>query len=178
MEKQLRSLAISDEKVKIKFVELEAIAASKDSKTDDDKAKGHKWGCESTNIPHKDLTDSMKKLRKHGFEILGLDIDSKDLSRWNCSMIKISGDYLLKKARVILQLSVRSKLTGKLSYIETGQVTMYPDAEDAVKYHDADKMTVVIEDCIEEAFSYLNGKYGEDEMSDLPLFAKREAVEA
>lgn len=171
-------MAISDEKVKIKFVELEAIAASKDSKTDDDKAKGHKWGCESTNIPHKDLTDSMKKLRKHGFEILGLDIDSKDLSRWNCSMIKISGDYLLKKARVILQLSVRSKLTGKLSYIETGQVTMYPDAEDAVKYHDADKMTVVIEDCIEEAFSYLNGKYGEDEMSDLPLFAKREAVEA
>jgi predicted metalloprotease len=43
------------------------------------------------------------------------------------------------------------------------------------KYHDIEKMTTIIEDIIEETWSYLEGKNGEDEYKNgqLVLFAPR-----
>ncbi len=123
----------------------------------------------SNDMPHKDFIDAMKKLRKFAFEIAEMTVDSKELPSWTVSEIKISGDYTNKQSRVIMKLAHYVKATKKV--IPLGplpQVTMYPQKDDAVKYHNAGAMTKQIEEVIMEAWLYLNGKF--DQKGQLPIF--------
>jgi len=179
MERQLRSLEITDEKVKIKFVEAAYIAGtSENEEEDDDKVSEHKFTTESGLQPHKDLTDSMKKLRRLALEALEINLaDTKDYSAWNVVAINIAGNVTEKKSRLVMTLEKEVKATGKGAKIKTGQITMYPDQADKVKFPFADKISPIIEDIIEECWSYLNGKYDESENGQYVLFPNRELIE-
>ena len=178
MEKQLRSLSISDEFVKITFVEADYIAASNENEEEDDKVSEHLFSVRSAIRPHKDLTDAMKKLRKLGLEALEINVaDAKDVHQWDCVAINIAGSITLQKSRLIMTLEKNVKATGKGAKIKTGQITMYPDAEDKVKFPFADKLTPLIEDVCREAFEYLNGKT-DDDGTQYVLFPEGQLVEA
>ncbi len=177
MEKQLRYLAITDEYVKIAFVESDFIAGSGEGEEqDDDKVQEHLFTVKSMLRPHKDLSDSMKKLRRLALEVLEINLaETKDYSAWNVTAINIAGSVTLQKCRLVMTLSKKVKLTGKECPIKTPQITLFPDAEDKVKFPFADKIAPIIEDIIEECWSYLNGK-SEDE-GQYALFPNRELIE-
>lgn len=180
-EKQLRKLKITDDEVIINFVEL----SNDEQPTNPDDPNGELDLSESETAslinefqvkgkfkPHKDLTDSMKKLRKFALEICEIEVDSKDLPNWNVSALKIDGDLLMKQSRVTLTLTKKVKRTEKLISFNTPQTTMYGESE----YHNAEKMAPVIEDVVEEAWSYLDGTKREQE-GQLPLFTRGETIE-
>lgn len=170
-QKQLRKLKISAELdlVEIDFdvMNLNDVGESEEGE-DESTARPNEYKTKSSNSPHKDMVDSMKKLRKFALEICELTVDSKDLNQWTVSGIKIDGDTLMKQSRVTMTLSKLVKSTGKVISFKTPQCTMYPENEEGVKYHNADKMTAIIEDIIEETYSYLGGKY--EHKGQLPLF--------
>lgn len=167
-EKQLRKLKISPllDEVDIAF---DVINSNDSQETEDEApAKAHQHKVKSANTPHKDLVDSMKKLRKFALEICELKVDTKDINQWTVGAIKIDGDYLIKQSRVTMTLNKLVKSTGKVLQLKTPSCTMYSDNEESVKYPNADKMTAIIEDIIEECWSYLGGKY--EQKGQLPLF--------
>lgn len=129
------------------------------------------YTAKSPHAPHKDFLDAMKKLRKYALESSEMTVDSKEMPQWNVSEIKIAGDMDMQNSRVQF---VMSKLVKRINkYIKVGptpQVSMYPEKDDALRYHNAEAMTKEIEKVIDEAFKYLSGKYADDEDSQLPLF--------
>lgn len=168
-EKQIRSIKFKNSGgVEIRFAK---ITSSQDEEDGSELPKPYKYSGESENRPHKDFVSAMTKLRKFGLEIAGIEVDSKKIGQWGVVGIKIDGDYLLRQSRVIITMSKEVELTGKLIKFPISQITMYPDNEDAGKYHNADKMTKVIEEVIDEAWSYLGGKYSPEAGKQLPLFA-------
>lgn len=172
-EKQIRNITMNADcdKVKITFATLNG-----EPETDEDEGEGiklrpRKYTAESGSgdVPHKDFINAMKKLRKFAFEIAEMTVDSKELPTWTVSEISISGDYVQQQSRVVMKLSHYIKSTKKV--IPLGpfpQVTMYPQNDDAVKYHNAAQMTKIIEEIIHEAWLYLDGKF--DQKGQLPLF--------
>jgi len=175
-EKQLRKVKFSNEldMTEIMFVLLNA-GASEQEEEQEDEGEGqseqvmpHSYSVKSPNEPHKDFVDAMKKLRKYALEVCEIEVDNKDIACWNVSEVKIDGDYLLKQSRIVMTLSKVVKSSGKVIKFKTPQVTMYPQKDDAVKYHNASKLTEVIEQVIKEAWLYLNGKYSQK--GQLPLF--------
>lgn len=172
---QLLTLKVAEDlnSIEIRFAEVNTHESDGD---EDNDISTNYFTCESTNRPHKDLVDSMKKLRKHGLAILGIELadEAKQLREWTVSGIKIDGDLLKKQSRVVLTLAKKVELTGKIARIKTGQVTMYPKQDDAVKYHDADKMTAIIEDIVEECWSYIfDGKCEAETNPQLALFPEQ-----
>lgn len=167
-EKQLRSVKIgSESEVSVKFVEIITIAPEHE-----DGESTHitnEYSVKSPQRPHSDLTDTLKKLRKHALEICEINVDSKEIADWSISGVKIAGDVALEQSRVVLTLAKDVKRTGKTIHFETPQVTMYGESE----YEGAEKMAAVIEDLIEEVWSYLNGTKVESS-SQLALFPMAE----
>lgn len=167
-EKQLRKIKFSNEldMTEIMFVLLNAGASEKEEEEENDDAQAeqvmpHSYTVKSPNEPHKDFVDAMKKLRKFALEVCEIEVDSKDIACWNVSEVQIAGDYLLKQSRVVMTLSKVVKASGKVIKFKTPQVTMYPQKDDQVKYHNASKMTEAIEQVIKEAWLYLAGKYSQ-----------------
>ncbi len=175
-EKQLVKLKITAEgEVQLSFAQI--LTSDEPQETDGEEAIPDKYinkhTAKSTIKPHKDFLNCLKQLRKHALEICEIEVDSKAISSWHVCGIKISGDVELKKSRVQLILAKDVKRTGKrMEFNNCPQITMYPepDADSAKMYHDIAKLTPIVEDLIEEGFSYLNGKY-EDETIQLKLFA-------
>jgi len=134
---------------------------------------------ECTERPHKDLSDAIKKLRRHGMAILGIELhdEARTIKAWTVTQIKISGDMVLEQSRVSMKLALKVESTGKVSEIDVPQVAMYPK-EEAGKYHDIQKLTVIIEDIVEEVWSYLfEGKFETGTNGQLALFPNhREAL--
>jgi len=150
--------------VKIKFNDIVTLpGAEQDEEEGESSIRKIPYTVDGPFRPHKDLVNSMKKLRKHALDILGIKLEdeSKQIGEWSVIEIKIQGDVLTKQSRVTMKLAKLVELTKAVCPIKVPQVTMYPAADDQVKYHAADKMTVIIEDIIEEVWSYLNGKYDE-----------------
>lgn len=167
-ERVLRSITLDPETehVDVKFYELVHVAAS-EGENDKDSIIKIPFECNGPFKAHKDLVSSMRSLRKHGLALLGISLDdeSKQLKNWHATQVVISGDHTMKQSRAKLTLSVFTERTNKYSKVSpTGQVTMYPESDDKSKYHDVDKLTAIIEDIIEEAWSYLNGKYGDPDL--------------
>jgi hypothetical protein len=127
--------------------------------------------------PHKNLTDALKKLRKHGLAIQGIELadESKQIKRWIVRDLQIDGDHNKQQSRATITLGVISDLTGKVSPLKVGTVTMYPKDEDKVKYLGAPQMTTIIQDIEAELWEYMDGKI---ESIDIPdpqysLFPRR-----
>jgi len=176
-EKHLNGLSVSDDlnKVQISFTETSILPIPDGADPEmDNEVITNEFKVKSESRPHKDLINSMKKLRKHGLAIIGIELadESKQLSNWIVTKIKISGDVFKQQSRVEIFLGVRSDLTGKISELSCGQVTMYPKDDEKVKYVDAPKMTAIIEDIIEECWSYLDGKCEEGMNPQMSLFPK------
>lgn len=166
-DRQLRSVEITSKgKVKINFVEIIVVEPAEGEEASSSIV--NEYGVKSPLKPHKDLLDSMKKLRKYGMEICEENKDSKALAEWTVSKIKIDGDIPLRQSRVRLTMAKEVKRTGKQIKLETPQTTMYGESE----YGKAQEMSKLIEAVIDEVNAYLEGK-GESE-DQLPLFPKIE----
>lgn len=145
-----------------------------DSEEEDD-SRVPSWTCDSPYMPHKDFVNCMKSLRKLALEICEITLDdkSKELSSWGVREIKFAGNYENKQARVILMLTHHVKATNKIIKFASPQITLHPKDEDKVKFPQAPKLAEAIDEIVEEAWSYINGKYGEDledKKMQLPLF--------
>ena len=178
-ERQLISVTMGHDAdhVKIKFREITVHEA--EGEGEGDKTSYNIFVVESDTIPHKDFIESMKKLRKFALAANEIEVDSKSIGTWSISKLKISGDHTMKQSRIVLTLSHYVKRTKKVVEMPTGQITMYPETDDASKFPDVDKMTPIVEDVIEECWCYIEGtKVGEESEGQLPLFPKRDPVEA
>lgn len=175
-EKQFRSLRISPDldEVKITFEKITTKEIIEGE--DEDQIKGHKYSITGRIGPHKDLTDLMKKLRKFALAVNEIEVDSKDLPKWTVQALSISGDYLLKKSRVVMTLAKEVKRTGKTAVMKTSQITMYPQMDEENRFEDAEKMSEIIEAVIEETWLYLNGKSADDD-NQLALFPNEPKLE-
>src|SRR6478609_9122383 len=168
-EKQFRSIRISPDLDEVKLT-FETITTREIIEGEEEnQIKGHKYSITGKISPHKDLTDLMKKLRKYALAVNEIEVDSKDLPKWTVQAVSISGDYLLKKSRVIMTLAKEVKRTGKVAIMKTSQVTMYPQM-------DEEKMSEIIEAIIEETWLYLNGKSDYDD-NQLQLFPTEPKLE-
>jgi hypothetical protein len=127
--------------------------------------------------PHKNLTDSMTKLRKYALQHLGIELtdESKQIKQWSVPAIKLDGDHLKNKARVTITLATKSDYTSDPKEIETGQITMYPTSEDRVKNPNHEKIAAIVEDIIVELNEYLDGKHESNDKPDpqMALFGAR-----
>ncbi len=182
-ERQLVSVRMSTDadEVKIKFREI--VTKELEEGQEENQVVSNDFTVTSKNKPHKDFVDSMKKLRKHGLEALEIELADGDgpgkeqIRLWSVLALKFSGDVVTKQSRVVMTLGKYVKRTKKVSEIKTPQITMYPQSDDTNQLANVDKMTTIIEDVIEECWSYLDGKYAEEDEGQLPLFAKPEPIQ-
>lgn len=118
--------------------------------------------------PHPDLLNEMKKLRKFALEICEMEIGSKtkELSDYNVSAVKISGDVSLKQSRAVLTVTKEVQRTGKVIEFDTPQVTMYGESD----FERAAELSDQIERVIDQAWLYVGGKYQEE--GQLALFER------
>ena len=162
-EKKLNSLYIHPDlsAVEIKFTELHVI--EDETEEDGQRTIPVKRTIEAPMRPTSALCDDLKSMRRHGLDILGIKLEKEaaQIKNWTVQRIKISGDMLLKKSRLEMELALKSDLTGKVVPIKVGQVTMYPKDEDKVKYHKAAEMTQLVEKIANGVWGYLNGEFDE-----------------
>lgn len=184
-ERQLRRLSISDdlEEVHVKWDETriyELPEGADEHAENEIKTIGHETN--SPFRPHKNLVDALKKLRKHGLAIQGIELDdeSKQIKRWIVKDLQIDGEALKQQSRATITLGVKSELTGKVSPLKVGTVTMYPKDDDKVKYLGAPQMTTIIEDIESELWEYMDGKIESVDVPDpqYSLFPRRRETEA
>lgn len=174
IERKLRSLKLTNDlHVSVSFDEV--ITTESESGEDEAGVITNSFNVTSRHEPHKDFIDALKKLRQYALEVCELTVDTKERANWMVQKIKITGDLLMKTSRVVMTVGKEVK-TGKVISITTPQVTMYPTTEDKVPYHNADKMSTVIEEIEREVWKYLNGKYALE--GQLALFPEKEAIEA
>lgn len=171
-DKQLSKIKVSSDlnSVTIGFTDTLTThtAAEGDGGMDEEKKILNKYQAKLSHRPHKDLTDSIKKLRKFALELVDIKVDNKDIGDWTVSCVSLSGDVTLRQSRAVLTLAKECP-TGKVIEFKCPQVTMYPEKEAEDRYHNAEKMSEIIEDLIEEGWSYLMGKMSEDSDGQLPL---------
>jgi len=170
--RQLRKISIDAKgKVKIDFVEL---SVTKEHETGDEMAEDetvvNEYSVRSPHAPHKDLLDSMKKLRKFALEICEMIFETKALTFYDISAIKINGDVAMKQSRVIFTISKEVRRTGKFVKIVTPETTMYGESE----YERAAEMSKLVEVVIQEALMYLDGKGAQD--SQMKLFTFKNSL--
>lgn len=179
--KQLLEISISEdlESADVKFIETIFVPAQTDHPEDESAEYSIPYKCRVPFRPHKDLIDSLKKLRKPALDCLGIDLadESKSIKNWVVTGISLKGDHNLHQARVNIILGTKNKYTGKMSEIETGQITMYPESEEKAKYPHAEKIAPIVEDIIEEVWSYMAGKHESGLNPQLALFANEIVVQ-
>jgi hypothetical protein len=168
-EKQITSIKIDDDLNGVKIGFGYSVLSETESQEEENDFIPTQYHIKSKLRPHKDFIDSMKQLRKHGLEICEMAVDSKELKEWTVAGFKIAGDMILHKSRVVLEMSKKVQRTNKIIKFKTPQVTMFPEKEDELRYVDAEKLTVLIEAVIDQAWAYLNGKF-EDSDIQLKLF--------
>lgn len=166
-DRQIQSIKITPELDSVKIKLASVISVDGDGEEDVDNIIGNQYIITGKHRPHKDFVDAMKKLRKHGLELL--EINTENFTDWTVQEISISGDLIMRQSRVVLTLAKRIKRTDKVATIKTPQTTMYPEKEDEDRYPGAEAMSKLIESAIDEAIAYLNGKYEYDD-GQLPLF--------
>lgn len=185
-ERHLRRLTISDDldEVNVKWDETrvyELPDGADENSENEVRTIGHQTT--SPFRPHRNLVDALKKLRKHGLAIQGIELsdESKQIKRWVVLDLQIDGDPLKQQSRATITMGVKSELTGKCSPLKVGTVTMYPNDEDKVKYLGAPQMTTIIQDIEAELWEYMDGKIESVDVPDpqYSLFPRRrEKVEA
>lgn len=116
--------------------------------------------------PHKDFIEAIRGLKKHVLAIC----EMPGLSDFSVCKLNIDGDVLLRQSRVVMTVSKHVKSTDKEIKFKTPQVTMYGESE----YAGAEAMSKVINEVIDEAWKYIDGKYSPEEGKQLPLFARQE----
>lgn len=182
-ERQLISLSVASDMntVKVKFAEVFTSETSEDTTEDaENEIKKRFFNTTSHDRPHKDLTGSLKKLRKHCLAMIGLELadESKSLSEFVVMGIKLKGDLLMKQSRIQITFGKKVDLTGGICEMKTGWFELYPTDEVKSKYVDIDKVAGIIEDIEEETWSYLfDGKFEEVIDAQLALFPNQRTLE-
>lgn len=167
VDRQFRKLEISDELIKIKFVEI--ITQPSSHPENDNKITARKFSVESEDEPHQDLVVKLKHLKAHVFAINEMElIDKKEKSQYSVNMVQVDGDVFLQKSRVKFGMRKEVDRNGKYVGIgPTGQVTMFGESD----YPEHEKMSAIVKELIDEVWLYLSGKYADETPGQLPLFS-------
>jgi hypothetical protein len=164
--------------VEIKFTELRIIEDQ--TEEDGQRTIPIKRTIEAPLRPASALCDDLKSLRRHGLAIQGIKLEKEatQIKNWTVMRINIAGDMLTKKSRLTMTLAIRSELTGKITPLKVGQVTMYPKDDDKVKYEKAAEMTQLVEKIANGVWGYLNGEFDESIPGDqLVLYSSDPVLE-
>jgi hypothetical protein len=165
VQKQFREISIAaDGKVKIKFIERVFEAAQGDAEESEDIVR--EFAVKSSHKPHKDLLDTMQKLRKIALASVEMDYDTKKISHYAITKVKMTGNFHLRQSRVVMTVTKKIEWSEGTTDWETPEITMYGES----KFEEVEKMTAILEDLVEEIWSYANGKYGAE--GQLPLFGR------
>ena len=156
------------DRVTLKIVELITIPPKELDGESTIKTRTYKMVSEDK--PHSDLINALKMLRKDALKICEIDIpaDSNKLHQYQVMGVDISGDIVLKQARLVLTIGKLVKRTEKIIKFKTPQTTLYGQSE----YEDADKLAPKIEKVLDEAEEYMYGKFEETNPHQLGLFNK------
>jgi hypothetical protein len=183
MERNLKFASFdNDGHVIIKLQEVSHIANETPEAIGDEEESGDEtntdgFGLDSYRKPHKDFIDCFKKLRRLALAACDIGVEPKEVTdSWNVFAVKIDGNIETKQSRVLITLQKFVKRTGKYIRFKTPQITMYPEKDDVQAFKDADKITVIVEDLIEECWAYSDGtKTGEEKKKaavQMALFPK------
>jgi hypothetical protein len=180
IERQLKSLKLNFDatKVKMEFAQITTQEPPEDDEEGESVISVDTFIVKSKKKPHPDLIKCLKKMRKHALELMEIKLadEAKDLQDWTVLGIKIDGDVLKKQSRLVMTVGKWVSKTEKVLEWPITQVTMYPEKDDVKKYHDIDKLTTIVEDIIEECWSYcFLAKF--DQEGQLSLFPTAEKVE-
>lgn len=181
-DKQFKSVKITPDlnKVQVKFIEkiiMEPLPGQ------DDSQEYHiPHQCTPPFRPHKDLIESLKKLRRPALDFIGINLAdvSKDVKEFTVLSIKIAGNMDLKQSRVTIILAKKVDKLDELVEFPIPQIIMYPNEEEKVTYWNSDKIAPIVEDIVEEVWSYLyHGKFDDSlpeakQLKQLNLFQVRE----
>lgn len=155
IDRQMKSLEVTEDlQVKVTFQEIVTLPPH-DHPENESTIIDNEYKVKSRYAPHADLMNALKKLKKFALDINEMEVSDKTKGDYKVSQVKIAGDVLLKQSRVTMTISKLVPRTGKVIDIPVGQTTMYGESD----YHDAEKMSVIIEELIEEVWLYLGGKY-------------------
>lgn len=116
--------------------------------------------------PHPDLMNKLRKLVPHALALL--EIHDQNTADYHVTGVKIDGDMVMHKSRVVLTMSKFVNRTEKYAKVgPTSQVTLHGESD----YEDADSLAKLIEDVQNEAFDFLFAcKHAQDIEGQLPLF--------
>lgn len=167
-------------KVKIAFLEItpkgdeeaadlavaETNGVENEAMKEQDLVTTNEYNVKAEHMPHSDFLKAMAKLTKYGMEICEID-DTVNTSNYRVLSFSISGDMSQKKSRVVLTMTKFVERTTKTIKFRTPQIAMYGKSD----YDKAPALTKAIEECIDEARSYIIGKYAEKN-GQLPLFER------
>jgi hypothetical protein len=180
-ERQLVSIRIAPDlsSVKVKFKEI--VTLELEEGQEDNQRSVRQYSTTSIDRPHPDLVESLTKLRRHGLKILNLELkdEARTIKQWCVLAVKIDGDMVMEQARIQMTLGLKVESTGKVSDLKVPQIAMWPKEGEGT-YHDVAKMTSIVEDLVEEVWSYLfEGKFETEVNGQLALFPNhREALSA
>lgn len=182
-ERHLINLEISPDldEVKVKFAEIgyKPIPDNAPEGTENEKVR-RVFKTESQDRPHKNLVGCMKKLRKHCLAMISLELadQAKQLSDFKVIGIKLKGDLLMEQSRIQIKFGKHAELTGGFVPMETGWFEMFPNEESNSKYVDIAEVTKIVQDIVEEVWSYLfEGKFEETVDPQLALFPNQRTLE-
>lgn len=182
-ERQLLSLKIAADlsTVVAKFKETVIREVPVDHEGEDSAVSVRYFESECYERPHADLANAIKSLRRYGLDMLGIELkdEARTIKQWTVTEIKIDGDMVLEQSRLTMKLALKVDSTEKLPTIQTPQHAMWPK-EGEGKYHDIAKVTAIVEDIVEEVWSYLfEGKFEAEVNGQFALFPNhREALSA
>lgn len=152
IDRQIRKIVITD-RVFIKFAVLSTQEPDEDDGEEESSTTTDFYVYDSSKVPDELFLDAMKSLRKHALEICEMEIvDKKNYTNWNVSGIDISGDMTMQKSRLVMQVAKKVEATDKIIKFKTPQVTMYGES----KYHDAAKLTALVEKVCNLAFAHID----------------------
>lgn len=180
-ERQLVSIRVAPDlsSVKVKFKEI--VTLELEEGQEDNHRSVREYSTKSIDRPHPDLVESLTKLRRHGLKILNLELkdEARTIKQWTVLAVKIDGDMVMEQARIQMTLGLKVESTGKVPDLKVPQIAMWPKEGEGT-YHDIAKMTAIVEDLVEEVWSYLfEGKFETEVNGQLALFPNhREALSA
>lgn len=126
----------------------------------------NEYSVKSKYIPHDDLVESLKMLRKHALAICEISVDSKEIKDYTVNAISIQGTLEEKNARIVITIAKRIKRAKKPVFITAPQTSLF----DPVEYPKCEDLVKLVKEVIKEVWLYRGGKHlGEEQLS---LFSK------
>lgn len=150
----------NDLKVELYFTERATTNTVDDQ--NNEKFVTNEYSAKTNYVPHDDLINAMRVLRKHGLKLAELKADTNEAKSYMVNEISLNGTLEEKNARLSMVLMKKLKRTKKPMAMKIEEVALFDPSE----YAQCDDLMKLVKDVIKEVFLYLGGKHlGEEQLS-------------